>query len=194
MDTPLQIVFKDTESSDFLESHVRERVARLERFHPHIISCRVVVEVPRRAPGSGKNPLALSVEVEIPGKKLVAKGEDVLREAKGGDRVAVFNRAFDAIQRQLEDQAQQKGRHQGRARETGSETGVIARLFPEHNYGFVEIAGQPQLYFTRNVVNDGGFDQLQVGAAVRVVRAGSEGPMGPQASSIQRLGDHAHLH
>jgi ribosome-associated translation inhibitor RaiA/cold shock CspA family protein len=192
MDTPLQVAFKDMETSDFLESHIRERVSKLERFHPHLISCRVVVEVPRRAPGSGKNPLALSIEIEIPGRKLVAKAEDELRESKGGDRTAVFNRAFDAMQRQLEDNAQQKGR-QARAREATGETGVIARLFPEQNYGFVEIVGEPQLYFSRAVVNDGGFDKLEVGTAVRVIRATTEGPMGPQAASVQRVGDHTHI-
>lgn len=193
MDTPLQVAFKDMETSAFLEGHIRERVAKLERFHPRIVSCRVVVEVPRRAPGSGKNPLALTIEIEIPGKKLVAKAEDEMRESKGGDRTAVFNRAFDAMQRQLEDNAQQKGR-QARAREATGETGVVARLFREQNYGFVEIVGEPQLYFSRAVVMDDFFDKLEVGAAVRVTRASVEGPMGPQAASIQRLGDHTHLH
>ncbi|SNB64040.1 Ribosome-associated translation inhibitor RaiA [Arboricoccus pini] len=193
MDTPLQVAFKDMETSAFLEGHIRERVAKLERFHPRIVSCRVVVEVPRRAPGSGKNPLAITIEIEIPGKKLIAKAEDEMRESKGGDRTAVFNRAFDAMQRQLEDNAQQKGR-QARAREATGETGVIARLFREQNYGFVEIVGEPQLYFSRAVVLDNFFDKLEVGAAVRVTRAAVEGPMGPQASSIQRLGDHTHLY
>lgn len=191
METPLQVVFKDTESSEFVENHIRERVAKLERFHPHIISCRVVVEIPHKASGSGKNPLGLLVEVEVPGKQLIAKASDDMRESKG-DRTAVMNRTFDAMQRQLDDDSRIR-RKQVKHHESAGLTGTVARLFPEQDYGFIEMAGQPDLYFTRNIVSGSGFDRLEVGMAVVVTPAASEGPMGPQASSVQRLGEETHL-
>ena len=74
MQKPLQITFKDLEHSDTLEALVRERVERLERFHPAIIGCRVVVETPHRSAEGTSPPLGLTVEVEIPGRpKIVAK-------------------------------------------------------------------------------------------------------------------------
>jgi cold shock CspA family protein len=64
---------------------------------------------------------------------------------------------------------------------------MIVRLFPEQSYGFVEIDHSPELYFTRNAVVGGDFDELRVGMLVQVTRATEEGPMGPQASSIRLL-------
>jgi cold shock CspA family protein len=62
------------------------------------------------------------------------------------------------------------------------------RIFPEQNYGFVEVKDSPDLYFTRDVVAADGFDAIRVGTVVHVTRASAEGPMGPQASSIKLLG------
>jgi hypothetical protein len=64
---------------------------------------------------------------------------------------------------------------------------MVVRLFPRQNYGFVEIDGSPELYFTRNAVVGGDFDELAVGMMVQVTRATDEGPMGPQASSVRLL-------
>jgi len=71
---------------------------------------------------------------------------------------------------------------------SSGDTGIVVRIFPEQNYGFVEVKDSPDLYFTRDVVTAGAFDELEVGTVVHVTRAASEGPMGPQASSVKRLG------
>lgn len=187
MESPLQITFKDMDSSDFLESLVRERAARLERFHPNIISCRVVLEVPHRSAESGKTAVGVSVEVNVPGRNtIVAKDAEERRELKN-DHTAAINRAFQAIERQLEHASQLQNRNV-KAREADGETGVVVRLFPEQNHGFVEVKGSPDLYFTRNAVVGGSFDDLEPGTVVHVTRATTEGPMGPQASSVRLLG------
>ena len=95
MDTPLEITFRDLPRSDALAALIEKRVDRLERFHKHIIGCRVVVETPHRSPAGGKQPLGIAVEVEIPGRPLVvAREEEEAHEAKGDQSVAV-NRAFE---------------------------------------------------------------------------------------------------
>ncbi|MGE0260719.1 MAG: hypothetical protein AB7T18_18415, partial [Alphaproteobacteria bacterium] len=77
MEKPLQIAFKDMDSSAYLEGLIRARVARLERRHTGILGCRVVVEVPHRSTESGKLPLGIAVEIEVPGRnKVVAKGTE----------------------------------------------------------------------------------------------------------------------
>lgn len=192
MDVPLQIAFKNLESSQFVERLVRERVSRLERFHKHIIGCRVLIEVPHRAPETGKVPLGISVEVEVPGgKSIVAKDQEERHESKN-DHTAVINRAFDKVQRQLEDHGDIR---QGAVKAHASDgvSGRVIRMFPEQNYGFVEIAGSADLYFTRNAVVSGSYDTLQVGQTVRVTVATDEGPMGPQASSVRVIGQEAEL-
>jgi cold shock CspA family protein len=174
-------------SSEFIEALVRERVERLQRFHPNITGARVVVEVPHRSSEGGKTPVGISVEIDVPGHKpIVAKGEQDRREMKG-DHSAIINRVFEAIERQLEQTAAIKNR-EVKNHDSAGDTGIIVSIFPEQDYGFIEVKDSPDLYFSRDVVAAGAFDELEVGTVVHVTRAASEGPMGPQASSVKRLG------
>ncbi|WP_181702431.1 HPF/RaiA family ribosome-associated protein [Chthonobacter albigriseus] len=192
MDIPLQIAFKNLESSEFLERLIRERVERLERFHKHIVGCRVLVEVPYRAPEGGKVPIGISVEVEVPGSKsIVAKDHEERHDSKN-DHTAVVNRTFDKVQRQLEDHGDIR-RGDVKVHASDGTAGRIVRLFPDQNYGFIEVVGAPDLYFTRNAVVSGSYDELEVGQTVRVTIATDEGPMGPQASSVRTIGQEADL-
>lgn len=185
MEKPLQIVFKGMDASESLEALIRERVARLGRFHSRITGCRVVVDVPHRSQ-SGKTPIGIAVEVDVPGRHtIVAKDSEDRREMKN-DHNGFINRTFDAVQRQLEDAADIR-KHEVKHHESAGETGVVVRFFPEQDYGFIEIPGSADLYFTRNAVAGGGFDQIKPGTMVYVTRATTEGPMGPQASSVRLL-------
>ena len=187
MERPLQIAFKNMASSEFLEGLIRERVDRLHRFHHNITGARVVVEVPHRSAESGKTPIGISVEVDIPGHKpVIAKGEQDRREMKG-DSSAIVNRVFEAIERQLEQTSAIMNR-EVKNHSSAGDTGVVVRLFPDQNYGFVELRDAADLYFSREVVAGGAFDDLKVGTVVHVTKSASEGPMGPQASAIKLLG------
>ena len=187
MQRPLEIAFRDLAPSDFIRNLVQERVERLERFYPRIIGCRVVIEAPHRSAEGHHPPLGISVEVDVPSRpRLVAKDVEAQRVMKG-DHLAAITRAFEAIERQLEELSErQRGdvKFHGNTRQTGS----VVRLFPDRGHGFVEIAGGPELYFTRNAVIDGGFDELKIGTMVQVTQATSDGPMGPQASSVEVFG------
>lgn len=188
MERPLQIAFKNVATSASLEALIRERVERLQRFHPHITGARVVVEIPHRSPEGAKPPLGIAVEVDVPGRSpVIAKGEQERREAKG-DNSAIVNRVFEAAERQLE---QITAIRKGEVKQHGSagDTGVVVRLFPEQNYGFIEVKDSPDLYFSRDVCGNGTFADIKVGSIVHVTRAASEGPMGPQASSVKLRGD-----
>lgn len=184
VDRPLQIVFRNTGHPAFLAGHIRERVQHLERFYSHIIGCRVVVEAAHRSFVAARKPLIISVEIEVPGRpKIVARSEAVRQGAKRASSAAL-NQVFEAVQRKLEELAKiLKGRvkkHEGAV-----ETGVVARIFPEENDGFVDVKGAPDLDFPRNGLVKGDFDDLEAGAMVRVTRAGMEGPIGPRASSVR---------
>lgn len=186
MDIPVRITFKDMESSEFLERLIRERISRLERFHTKITDCRVVVEVPHRSPESGKTPLGIAVEVRVPGKRTIVARESEERREMKKDHTAVVNRAFEAIERQLGELADVRS-GEVKAHASAGEAGVVVRLFPDEDYGFVEVRGSPDLHFTRSAVDGDSFDQLEVGTVVHVNRAIAEGPMGPQASSVKIL-------
>jgi ribosome-associated translation inhibitor RaiA/cold shock CspA family protein len=190
--TTPQITFKNIQSSEAMEALIEKRLGRLERFHPVIISARVVVEVPHKSPGSGKNPIGLTVEVEVPGRKLVAKGEEESRETKNGNAELVVGRVFTAMERQLEDEHKIRQRRVKMVEEP-VEAGKIAQLFREQRYGFVESGGGADLYFTENALQGLEFDELEVGMMVAITAAHDEGPMGPQARSVRKLGDDAHM-
>jgi ribosome-associated translation inhibitor RaiA/cold shock CspA family protein len=186
MQRPLQITFKGMESSAALESLIRERVGRLERLYPRLTGCRVVAEVPHRGSEAAKVPIAIAVEADIPGRGPVV-GKDLVerREAKK-DHTAALNNAFEAVERQLEKLGDILNDDVS-AHESAGQSGMVVRLFPERSYGFIEVDRAPELYFTRNAVVGGDFDELQVGMMVQVTRATDEGPMGPQASSVRLL-------
>jgi len=117
MERPLQIAFKQMEPSEALENLIRERVQRLEKFHPHIVGARVVAEVPHHAPESGKNALKITAEIAVASRPLiVVKSEEPPHDSKGG-RTGVVNRVFDSVQRRLEDiaKSQNGGTKRGRA-------------------------------------------------------------------------------
>ena len=181
MDRPLQIVFRDIQHSASLAKLIEERVQRLEHVFDHIIGCRVVAGVSHRGPQQAIMPLALTVEVEVPGRPLIVAKSDAKRK---GEQSGLVNRVFDAMQRRLEQVAEIKKGNVKR-HENALESGVVVRLFADQNHGFVEVKGGGDLYFTRNCVVRGSFDALRIGALVQITRATTEGVMGPQASSVQ---------
>lgn len=64
--------------------------------------------------------------------------------------------------------------------------GVITRLFPEEGYGFIQaLEGGYQIYFHRNSVAHGDFEDLKVGDAMELTE--QQGEEGPQASTVRKL-------
>ena len=186
MQRPLQITFRGMETSLALEALIRQRVGRLEAFYPRLVGCRVVVEVPHRGAQTAKVPIAVTIEADIPGRgPIIGKGEEARREMKQ-DHTVALNNAFEAVERQLEKLGDIRSGEVNARGETG-QSGMVVRLFPDDGYGFIEIDNAPELYFTRNAVVGGQFDELQVGMMVHLTRATDEGPMGPQASSVRLL-------
>jgi cold shock CspA family protein len=183
---PLQTTYKGIPSSPAFDALIQRRVDALERLHPRIIGCRVVVEAPHRSAGSAKVPIGVAVEVEVPNRPIiVAKDTQERREVKE-DHTTPINRAFDAVERQLE-KINDLQKQDVKLHEAAGQSGMIVRLFPEQSYGFIQLDNSPELYFTRNAVVGGDFDDLQVGMMVHVTLATEEGPMGPQASSVRLL-------
>jgi cold shock CspA family protein len=190
MQSPLQVTFRNLPKSDAMEARIREQAGRLERHFDGIVRARVVVETPHKSAAGPKNPVGLCLEVEVPGKMLVSRADQHAHDAKA-DALRVIGEAFDAMERQLEEYAQVR-RGQTKAHAAGTRVvGRISRLYPDQDYGFIERVDGGDLYFHRDVVRDGGFDRLEPGATVEYAVAVSEGPMGPQASSVRPIGpDH----
>jgi len=186
MQKPLQIVFRDIDPSPALEATIRRKMEKVERRYPRLTGGRVVVEIPHRGAHSGKTALAISIEISVPNRApIIVREADERRDAKG-DQGAVVTRAFDALERRLED-LHEVATSGPKAHAADGTVGMIAGLFRDQGYGFVEVDGVGELHFTRAAVADGAFDRLATGEMVHVIVAAGEGPMGPQAGSVRRL-------
>lgn len=96
MQIPLQITIRDVEKSDALETHIRDKAKKLDEFFDHIMSCRVVVEMPHKHHHQGKQ---FNVRIDLG----VAGGEIVVNRDHAEDVYVALRDAFDAAKRKLED-------------------------------------------------------------------------------------------
>lgn len=181
MQVPLEISFHNLDSSEYLESRIRERVDRLERFFGRIISCRVTLEAPHR---SQRHPQAyhLRIEVGVPQKQLIVNRDPGPQEAHF-DAYVLIRDAFDAMERMLEEHAR-KLRGDVKAHDAPLQ-GTVLRLFID--YGFVATTDGREIYFHRNSLVDIDFDDLDEGDAVELVVMDGESPAGPQASTVRPI-------
>jgi len=98
MKLPLQITIRDVDASEAVETRIREKAAELERFYSHIMSCRVVVEVPGKHKHQGK-AFNVRIDIGVPGSEIVVNRD------QHEDVYVALRDAFDAAKRQLEDYA-----------------------------------------------------------------------------------------
>jgi len=86
MQIPLQITLRGIEFSEVLENQIRRCTSKLEEFSEHVISCRVIVEVPHRLQHQGKQ-YKVHLDIEIPGGEIIVNRDHseavdaVLRDA-----------------------------------------------------------------------------------------------------------------
>jgi ribosomal subunit interface protein len=98
MQLPLQITIRDIEHSDALDAHIRDKAGKLDEFFGHIMSCRVVVEMPHKHHQQGKN-YTVRIDIGVPGSEIVVNRDHA------EDVYVALRDAFDAAKRQLEDYA-----------------------------------------------------------------------------------------
>lgn len=157
---PVQITIRDIDASPAIESIIRKRVERLQKFYDRISSCRVVVELPQKHKHQGKL-YNVRIDLTVPKKELV-----VTRKENQDVYIAIRD-AFTAIERQLEEHARK--RH-GRIK-THDEVmhGYIARIMPADGYGFIEGTDGNEYYFSTTNVNHNDFNRLIIGVAVEFI-------------------------
>lgn len=174
MKLPLQVVFRGMEHSPWIEDVIREKATKLDRFCDHIMSCRVVVDMPHKHHHTG-NMLEVRIDISAPGKEIVVNKEP------SKDISAALRDAFDSAKRQLETYVQEQRRHVKTHEATPK--AYVKQLFAEEGYGFIETIDGREVYFHGNSVIGEMFDRLKVGDEVTFVEeAGNEGP---QASTVR---------
>lgn len=100
MTIPVQITFRHMETSQAVETRVRELADHLAVFSDKITSCRVVVDSPHRHHHQGK-VFNVKVQLALPGDDVVVDMERPQRDGHE-DVYVVLRDAFDAAKRQLQ--------------------------------------------------------------------------------------------
>jgi ribosome-associated translation inhibitor RaiA/cold shock CspA family protein len=182
MHVPLEVHFHNLERSPAVEAAIKKRVEKLEEFADDIESCRVTVEAAHKHHRQG-NLFAVRVSIRIAGSEIVVSRDPGADHSHEDVHVALRD-AFDAARRQLQDRVRVR---RGDAKShVAPKHGKIASLDADH--GRIETPDGREIYFHRNSVLNGGFDQLALGADVRFSE--EAGDRGPQASSVHVVGKH----
>jgi ribosomal subunit interface protein len=162
------------ERSEALDADIRERVAKLEQFHPRMMSCRVLVEETRKHHLQGRQ-FTIRVDTRVPGKEVV-----VTRDHHEDIYVALRD-AFDSVKRQLEEVVREK-RGDVKQHEV-PQRGEVLRMVREEGFGFIGTPDGRELYFSRENVVHPGFDALEAGVAVQFIEEmAAEGPQAKRVS------------
>ena len=178
MQLPLQVTFRQMEPSAAIEARIRELAARLEKFSAQIIRCHVIVE-----PVSGHHHQGglfdFHIVITLPHREFAirrAKPHDHSHE----DPYVALRDAFRAARRRLQDYERRRRRDvKGHA---GLPQGRICELDAERGFGRIETEDGRLIYFHRNSLLGGRFEELAAGDAVRF--AEEPGELGPQASTV----------
>jgi ribosome-associated translation inhibitor RaiA len=160
MQTPLQITFRNFPRSDAVEARIRDKAAKLEEFHPRIMSCHVVVEELDRHHHQGRQ-FTVRLDIRVPGHEVVVDRDH------HEDIYVALRDAFNAAGRKLEEIVRTQ-RGDIKAHDV-PQHGKVTRLFADEGYGFIEAADGREFYFSRDNVVEPSFDRIKTGAAVQFV-------------------------
>ena len=118
MQVPVQISFHGLDTSEAVETRIREKVAKLEQFFDRITGCRVVVERHHKNSNHAGNvgqPYHISIIVDVPGDELVVKRDpkrdDGLKDHE--DIQIALRDAFARMERQLKDYVRRRREGRG---------------------------------------------------------------------------------
>jgi cold shock CspA family protein len=188
LQVPLEIGFHHLESSDWAEQEIRARVGDLEKLYDRLVSCRVHIDQ-RNTNASGSIPPVVHIELGIPGRKdLVVSHEPdhLLRKYQRPDLHHAINEAFRVAERQLLDLKEEElavrtkgGQHDSRNQSLGQ----IAEIDGAGDFGFILTKEGGVLYFHRNSLLSGNFNDLKRGDEVHYVE--DAGDTGPVASKVR---------
>jgi cold shock CspA family protein len=132
-------------------------------------------------------PPVVHIELGIPGRKdLVVSHEadHLFRKYQRPDLHKAINEAFRIAERQLLDMKEQlRGRTKDGAHDSENRAlGQIAELTPDDDFGFIMTSIGGLLYFHRNSMLSGTFEELERGDEVYYLEGA--GDTGPLASKV----------
>lgn len=205
---PLQITFQHAEMIPEIDKLIRAEVAKLDRYHARIMSCRVKVE--QEAGRHSGNRWTVRLDITVPGGEVVVQGEPSVSGAARQMKQAAMRKgmetkkerqilhrvvrdAFASARRQLQDFARKQ---RGDTKRTEPlQTAKITQVFHDKGYGFLITPEGKEVYFHKECVVNYSFEHLKPGTLV--VFTEEKGEKGQQATSVKVMhkeGPHGTVH
>jgi ribosome-associated translation inhibitor RaiA/cold shock CspA family protein len=184
METPLELSFTNMDPDADLDALVREKVSHLEKLLGRITSCHVYVRAPHQRHRKG-NLYGVRIEVRVPGTELFVDSGKGDAPAHEHPQVAIRD-AFHAMERRVK-KWKQKAAHDVKLHE-GPLQGRIAEIHHDRGFGQIIATDNRLIYFHRNSVVGGDFDELRPRDTVELVVQTGESEIGPQASTVRPIG------
>lgn len=198
MSFPIQISYRNVQASPAVEELIRKGTEKLSLFHHGIVRCRVVLETRHRHLRRG-NRFETRVTVTVPGGQVTASSqatlvdpEKLLMAGKRTRRAEIelshkdlriaITDAFKTAGRRLQDLVRRQ-RNQVKVHEQMQ--GVVAEVFPDRGFGYLETNDRRRVYFHEHSVLNDAYSKLRPG--VRVAFAEEKGGQGPQASTVRLM-------
>jgi ribosomal subunit interface protein len=179
MQLPLQITIRRMAHSEALDARIREQAAKLEEFHPNLISCRVTVEEIDRRRQQGRQ-FQVRVDAHVPGREIVASRDH------DEDVYVALRDAFAALTRQLEEDVRVK---RGDVKPHPVPLhGRVARLLAAEGYGFIATPDGRELYFSRENVVHPTFEDLAIDDEVQFIEEPAAEGMQAKRVSVGKHG------
>lgn len=183
MQTPLEIAFKHVEPTEDIKTFIEEKARHLETFYDGITSCHVYVRAPHQSQRKG-NLYEVTIEVRVPGTELVVRHDQNDVAEHEHLRVAIRD-AFAAMAIELK---RWKDQLKGDVKTLdGQLQGKVVEIHHDKDFGQIIATDNRLIYFHRNSVVDGSFDELQPRDTVELVVQTKESDIGPHASMVRRI-------
>jgi len=109
MDQPLQITFKNMDTSPAAEQVIRDKVSDLEKYCNRIISCHVTVEAPHRSHTKGRH-FRVGIDLTVPGHEFVVSRDPAQKDSHEDIYVAIRD-SFNAARRELQTYSEKMQKH-----------------------------------------------------------------------------------
>src|SRR3712207_7072187 len=110
MELPIEISYRGVEKSDDIDTLIRTKAARLDKFCDHITRCEVAIEQPNQSQREG-SPFRVRVDVTVPpGHELIADEKQTEHDMHE-PLSKIINDAFKTMERQLKELVERSEEH-----------------------------------------------------------------------------------
>ncbi len=157
------------------EERINKELSRVNSHNPGLIHhARVAL---MGTPHHKLGAFEVHVNCTVPEKR------NIVVKKKGELVLPLLVEAFDALDLELREY--NRTRQEVVREEPEASRGIIVRLFPEEDYGFIMSEEDYEVYFHKNAVKDTKFQKLSIDD--RVEFGEEAGDEGPQATWVRRI-------